>query len=155
MGRAARLQQEASVAPLCARGFTTDLAAFASVSHPSALKRLRVCQRGATVPDDCISLFAFPAACLAVYRALPSRGRAGAAGESSQWGHGRGAERRRWVESREKWLYFSYTLSPTMVYSGWQGEEVTSDSQMYIMLAAKRLSPLAEQTEALRRSETS
>jgi len=30
--------------------------------------------------------------------------------------------------------YFSYT--PTMVYGGWQGEEVTSDSQMYIVLAA-------------------
>ena len=66
--------------------------------------------------------------------------------------------------SREKWLYFPYTLcgmieaaglSPTMVYSGWQGEEVTSDSQMYIVLAAKRPSPLAEQTEALRRQEPS
>jgi hypothetical protein len=33
--------------------------------------------------------------------------RAGAAGESSQWGHGRGAGRRRWVGSRDKWLYFS------------------------------------------------
>jgi hypothetical protein len=55
------------------------------------------------------------------------------------------------VGSREKWLYFSYT--PTMVYSGWQGEEVTPDSQMYIVLAAKRPSPLAEQTEALRRQE--
>ena len=52
------------------------------------------------------------------------------------------------VGSREKWLYFSYT--PTMVYGGWQGEEVTSDSQMYIVLAAKRPSPLAERTEALR-----
>lgn len=50
--------------------------------------------------------------------------------------------------SREKWLYFSYT--PTMVYSDWQGEEVTLDSQMYIVLAAKRLSPLGEQTEVLR-----
>jgi len=43
--------------------------------------------------------------------------------------------------------------TPTMVYSGWQGEEVTPDSQMYIVLAAKRPSPLAEQTEALRRQE--
>ena len=87
--------------------------------------------------------------------------RAGAAGESSQRGHGRGAGRRRWVGSREKWLYFSYTpelcgmieatgLSPTMVYGGWQREEVTSDSQMYIALAVKQLSPLVEQTEALR-----
>jgi hypothetical protein len=41
-------------------------------------------------------------------------------------------------------------LSPTMVYSDWQGEEVTLDSQMYIVLAAKRLSPLGEQTEVLR-----
>jgi len=57
------------------------------------------------------------------------------------------------VGAREKWLYFSYT--PTMVYGGWQGEEVTSDSQMYIVLAAKRPSPLVEQTEALRRQETS
>ena len=32
----------------------------------------------------------------------------------------------------------------------WQGEEVTSDTQMYIVLAAKRLSPLGEQTEVLR-----
>jgi hypothetical protein len=32
-------------------------------------------------------------------------------------------------------------LSPTMVYSGWQGEEATSDSQMYVVLAAKRPSP--------------
>jgi hypothetical protein len=46
-------------------------------------------------------------------------------------------------------------LSPTMVYGGWQGEEVTSDSQMYIVLVAKRSSPWAEQTEALRRQETS
>jgi hypothetical protein len=46
-------------------------------------------------------------------------------------------------------------LSPAMVYGGWQGEEVTSDSPMYIVLAAKRLSPLAEQTEALRRQELS
>ena len=57
------------------------------------------------------------------------------------------------VGSREKWLYFSYT--PTMVYGGWQGEEVTSDSQMYIVLAAKRQSPLAEQTESVRRQEMS
>ena len=71
-----------------------------------------------TSPNVCTSLFALPAAgagaalrgvrrarraaCLAVARALPSRGRAGTAGES--WGHGRGAERRRWVGSREKWL---------------------------------------------------
>ena len=38
-----------------------------------------------------------------------SRWHAGAAGESFQGGHGRGAGRRRWVGSREKWLYFSYT----------------------------------------------
>jgi ubiquinone/menaquinone biosynthesis C-methylase UbiE len=31
-------------------------------------------------------------------------------------------------------------LSPTMVYGSWQREEVTSDSQMYIVLAAKQLS---------------
>src|SRR5436305_10546395 len=30
------------IASACARGFATDLSAFASVSHPSALKRLRV-----------------------------------------------------------------------------------------------------------------
>ena len=113
MGRAARPQQEALRSASVCQGFTTDLAAFASVSHPSALKRLRVCQRVATVPDVCPSLrlardspdvcpslFALPAACaftalrgvrrgrcavcLAVYRALPSRWRAGAAGESSQ-----------------------------------------------------------------------
>jgi len=41
-------------------------------------------------------------------------------------------------------------LSPTMVYGGWQGEEVTSDSQMYVVLAVKRSSPLGEQTEAVR-----
>jgi hypothetical protein len=65
------------------------------------------------------------------------------------------------VGSREKWLYFSYTpsytlcgmieaagLSPTMVYSDWQGEEVTSDSQMYIVLAAKRLSPLGSKQKS-------
>jgi SAM-dependent methyltransferase len=46
-------------------------------------------------------------------------------------------------------------LSPTMVYGGWQGEEVRSDSQMYIVLAAKRPSPLVEPTGALRRQETS
>jgi hypothetical protein len=51
------------------------------------------------------------AACLAGYRALPSRWRAGMAGERAQWGHGRGAGRHRWVGSREKWLYFSYTPS--------------------------------------------
>src|SRR5215510_252348 len=42
---------------VCARGFTTDLSAFESVSHPrshpSALKRLHMCQRVATVPDVC------------------------------------------------------------------------------------------------------
>src|SRR5262245_55059466 len=43
-----------------ARGLTTDLSAFASVSHPSALKRRRVCQGVATVPDVCTSLFALP-----------------------------------------------------------------------------------------------
>ena len=36
-------------ASACAKGFTTDRAAFASVSHPSALKRLRVCQGVAAV----------------------------------------------------------------------------------------------------------
>jgi hypothetical protein len=41
-------------------------------------------------------------------------------------------------------------LRPTMVYGGWQGEEVTSDSQMYIVLATKPPSPFAEQIEALR-----
>ena len=46
-------------------------------------------------------------------------------------------------------------LSPTGVYDSWQGEEVTSDSQMYIVLAAKRPSSLAERTEALRRQEMS
>jgi hypothetical protein len=29
-------------------------------------------------------------------------------------------------------------LSPSMVYGGWQAEEVTSDSQMYMVLAVKR-----------------
>ena len=29
-------------------------------------------------------------------------------------------------------------LSPTLVCGGWRGEEVTSDSQMYVVLAVKR-----------------
>jgi hypothetical protein len=41
-------------------------------------------------------------------------------------------------------------LNPTMVYGGWQGEEVTSDSQMYVVLAAKGTPPLVEPAEALR-----
>jgi hypothetical protein len=113
-------------ASACARGFTTDLSAFESVSHPSALKRLRVCQGVATVPDGRTSLRLAPQACaFAALRGaggarpawrsteLASRWRAGAAGEISQWGHGRGAGRRRWVGSREKWLYFSYTPTRT------------------------------------------
>jgi hypothetical protein len=28
-------------------------------------------------------------------------------------------------------------LNPTMVYGGWQGEEVTADSQIYMVLAIK------------------
>jgi SAM-dependent methyltransferase len=45
-------------------------------------------------------------------------------------------------------------LNPTMVYGGWQGEEVTSDRQIYVVLALKRPSPLAEQPATLRRQET-
>src|SRR5713101_6590528 len=57
------------------------------------------------------------AACLAVYR-LASRWRAGTAGERSQWGHGQGAGRRRWVGSREKWLYFSHETKTPLYRSG-------------------------------------
>jgi hypothetical protein len=42
---------------------------------------------------------------------LASRWRAGAAGEISQWGHGRGAGRWQRVGPREKWLYISHTSS--------------------------------------------
>jgi hypothetical protein len=45
-------------------------------------------------------------------------------------------------------------LNPTMVYGGWQGEEVTPDSQMYVLLAVKRPSSLAEQPATVRRQET-
>jgi hypothetical protein len=45
------------------------------------------------------------AACLAVYRALPSRWRVGTAGESSQWGHGRGAGRRRWARVKSGFIF--------------------------------------------------
>src|SRR5438034_3798580 len=46
-------------------------------------------------------------------------------------------------------------LRPTLVYGGWQGEEVMSESQQYVVLTVKRPSPLAERTDALRRQETS
>ena len=78
-----------------------------------------VCTLQETSLDGCISLFALPAAC--AFAALRGRRRgrraaclrsterasrwhAGAAGESFQEGHGRGAGRRRWVGAREKWL---------------------------------------------------
>jgi hypothetical protein len=70
MGRAAHPQQEASAAPLrVPEGLQQTSQRLESVSHPSALKRRRVCQGVATVPDVCTSLFALPAVCLAVYRA--------------------------------------------------------------------------------------
>jgi SAM-dependent methyltransferase len=46
-------------------------------------------------------------------------------------------------------------FSSTIVYGGWQAEKVTSDSQMYMVLAAKPPSPLAEPPADLRRQETS
>ena len=43
-----------------------------------------------------------------------------------------------------------WLLAWWQVYGGWQGEAITSDSQMYVVLAAKRSSSTAEHTEALR-----
>ncbi len=64
---------------------------------------------------------------------LASRWRAGAAGESSQWGHGRGAGRRRWVGSREKWLYFgSLVISGACNYLLFQANKAYPDKSRWI-----------------------
>ena len=50
-----------------------------------------------------------------------------------------------WARVKSGFIFPILRLSPTMVYGGWQGEEVTSDSQIYIVLAAKRPSSLGSE----------
>ena len=100
-------------------------------SPPSAWKRLRVCQRVATVSGQPSQTFAAPmehaCACGPARGAPPgrppsdltSRWRGGAGEGNFQRGHGRETGRRWRVGSREKWLYFSYTPPfPTCISGG-------------------------------------
>jgi hypothetical protein len=135
-------------ASVYARGLTTDLSAFASVSHPSACSLLSV-QAPPRVPEGCnrprrvhqsapcnrqAQTFApvfSPCPRLRLRRSawraartacglpggLPSSPQPLACGYG--WGElaggqGRGAGRRWWVGSREKWLCVSYTLLDTI-----------------------------------------
>ena len=89
MGRAARPQQEASAAPpRVPEGY----------NRPRRLHQSAPCNRQA---QTFASIFR-PA-----WRSteLASRWRAGAAGESSQWGHRRGAGRRRWARVKSGFIF--------------------------------------------------